>query len=195
MNSKKFISKDYSNFAALRVLDRLHVLEIKDKKGSIPNFPQNSKTVFSYYSQSVVSILLGWLSAYIFATTGILGVIIPSPTPLGKFDYLLQSHDLLVNLVVIATIFVGQFLWVAIKVWFRSNLDTTLRFGFGMLTLVMLALLVVLHLRFAFVSNPLEGLYLSSPEEFSFFWITLSIVCFPGWNPIDWKGFFRLFWN
>jgi hypothetical protein len=168
------------NFFAMRVLQNTQILRADSSQEQIKDF-LFLKSFISYFLQSIIAVCIGWLLPRIVAEWGF------TPRQELKVDedapLLLQGDGLYINLLIILTIILCQFVYIVLRV----RLDKELKFAIGrnllvLLALVLLCIFLVLD-YYSKVQNPQTfSLYVTSSRDFALLWIGVGTFTLLGYE-------------
>jgi hypothetical protein len=168
------------NFFAMRVLQNTQILRADSSQEQIKDF-LFLKSFISYFLQSIIAVCIGWLLPRIVAEGGF------APRQENKVDedapLLLQGDGLYINLLIILTIILCQFVYLVLRV----RLDKEFKFAIGwnflvLLALVLLCIFLVLD-YYSKVQNPQTfSLYVTSSRDFALLWIGVGTFTLLGYE-------------
>jgi hypothetical protein len=168
------------NFFAMRVLQNTQILRADSSQEQNKDF-LFLKSFISYFLQSIIAVCIGWLLPRIVAEWGFTprqGLKVDEDAPL-----LLQGDGLYINLLIILTIILCQFVYIVLRV----RLDKELKFAIGsnflvLLALVLLCIFLVLD-YYSKVQNPQTfSLYVTSSRDFALLWIGVGTFTLLGYE-------------
>ncbi len=164
----------------MRVLQNTQILRADSSQEQIKDF-LFLKSFISYFLQSIIAVCIGWLLPRIVAEWGF------TPRQELKVDedapLLLQGDGLYINLLIILTIILCQFVYLVLRV----RLDKELKFAIGsnflvLLALVLLCIFLVLD-YYSKVQNPQTfSLYVTSSRDFALLWIGVGTFTLLGYE-------------
>lgn len=164
----------------MRVLQNTQILRADSSQEQNKDF-LFLKSFISYFLQSIIAVCIGWLLPRIVAEWGFTprqGLKVDEDAPL-----LLQGDGLYINLLIILTIILCQFVYIVLRV----RLDKELKFAIGsnflvLLALVLLCIFLVLD-YYSKVQNPQTfSLYVTSSRDFALLWIGVGTFTLLGYE-------------